>query len=97
MVTSLSPQERESQAAHIRDDRRGELVGVYVTLLVLASLSVIVRFWGRRLQGAQWRADDYTMMLAVVCAFNPLYAPKQQADLHPSDFLILSVCAGLCR
>lgn len=56
----------EYQLQHHRDDRRREIVAVNVALILLASISVVLRLLARRLHKAPLKADDYVMIAAMV-------------------------------
>lgn len=45
------------------------LIGVSLTLSVLQILFVIARFYTRSLQHTQFGADDFMMLVALVCIF----------------------------
>ena len=48
-----------------------------ITLPILATVAVGLRFYVRRFKKAQFGSDDYTILIAVV---SPLLAPMQHGD-----------------
>lgn len=66
--SALDYQNIEYQLLHHRDDRQREIIGINVALLLLASISVVLRLLGRRFHKAPLKADDYVMIAAMVSA-----------------------------
>ena len=66
MFQAPSIQDIEYQLLHFREDRRREIISINIPLIVVASISVVLRLLGRRIHRAPWKADDYVMMLAMV-------------------------------
>lgn len=75
---SLDFQSIESQLLHHHDDRQREIVAVNVALVLLASISVVLRLLGRRFRKAPLKADDYVMIVAMVSPYpsNPGVLPS---------------------
>ena len=66
MPSPLSPVEIKEEAAHIRDDRGGDMVASCVTCITAAIIAVILRLLARRLSKAKILADDYMIIVALV-------------------------------
>ena len=93
MAEGPSLQDFKYQLAHIHDDRRRQVVALNATLLVLGSITVVLRLIGRKLQGAQLKIDDFLMVLAVVChvLFSTGWDEAREADTFDRLSHVLSV------
>lgn len=63
-----------------------------IILICLAVVSVVLRHAARFLQKAGLKADDYFMILAVVCAAGPC---ADEADPRPSFFIVVRADDGI--
>ena len=66
---SLPPEELAYQEAHIHEDRSTGLTVAYVVALVVATITVALRLVARRISSTALKADDFTIILALVCSF----------------------------
>jgi hypothetical protein len=64
-----TPEQIAHMQAHIEDDRRGWLIGANVAFLVLAMISIVMRFMARKKIGARIGVDDWLICLAAVSTF----------------------------
>ena len=64
---SLPPAELAYQEAHIHEDRSLGLTIAYVIAIVIATVAVALRVVARRISNAALKADDITIVLALVC------------------------------
>ncbi len=55
-----------SQLANIHETRWSGAVVASAILVLLATLSVILRAWARKIAGAKYGADDYGVLVALV-------------------------------
>ena len=74
MPSPLSPVEIKEEAAHIRDDRRGDIIASCVTCITAAIIVVVLRLFARRLSKAKILADDYMIIAALVSASRHHYS-----------------------
>ena len=65
-MASLSPDEISYQQSHRHENRSTELIAACVVCLTAAYLAVPLRFLSRRLSKTALRADDYTIVIALV-------------------------------
>lgn len=54
------------QLAHIHESRRGAIFTLHITLIVLITVSVGLRFAARRIIKARLSYDDYAIVVALV-------------------------------
>ena len=66
---SLPPEELAYQEAHIHEDRSTGLTVAYVIALVVSTITVALRIVARRISKTPLKADDFTIILALVCSF----------------------------
>lgn len=58
--------EREYQLSHRNETRASMIQGVIGTFTALATISVLMRVWVRKLNKDRFEADDYTIFIALV-------------------------------
>ncbi|KAL6714621.1 hypothetical protein ACLMJK_008046 [Lecanora helva] len=66
MPSKLPPEELKYEIAHIKDDRRGDIIAACATCIAAAIIAVILRLLARRLSKAKILADDYMIIVALV-------------------------------
>ncbi|KAI9669825.1 MAG: hypothetical protein M1817_004566 [Caeruleum heppii] len=69
MSSALSPEVLAYQRLHWHDDKTPAVIAGSVLLIFFASLAVCLRLLSRKLIGAPWKADDYTIMVALFFAY----------------------------
>ncbi|KAF2645719.1 hypothetical protein P280DRAFT_513611 [Massarina eburnea CBS 473.64] len=62
-----TPAQISYMRAHIDDDRRPWLIGTNVTFVVMAVISVCMRFWARKKIGVWLGIDDWLICGAAFC------------------------------
>lgn len=67
MMAALTPQQIAYQTAHIDDDRRPDVLATGITMALVATTAVTVRFICRRHMKVAISYDDYFILLALVC------------------------------
>ena len=67
-MVQLTPADIAYQKAHIKDDRRGDIIVSHAICITLAFLAVILRFISRKLGKIKIQADDYTIIAALFFA-----------------------------
>lgn len=65
-MASISPESLQYQLAHINDDRTPALRALYILGIVLATVSVTLRVLSRTLSRVGLKADDWTIIIALV-------------------------------
>ena len=65
-MPSLSPEEIKYQKLHIKDDRSNDVIIGCVVCILFAYAAVALRFLSRRLSRTDIKADDVTIVLALV-------------------------------
>lgn len=68
VMASLSPQERQSQEKYLRQNRVASIIVAGSIMLAAAYLTVALRFVSRRLMHLKLGADDWMMVLGLVCS-----------------------------
>ena len=63
---SLPPAEIAKQEATLHANRQTGLTVVYVVGLVVSTIAVALRFFARRISNTALKADDWTVVLALV-------------------------------
>ena len=66
---SLPPAELAYQEAHIHDDRSAGLTVAYVIAFTVSTITVALRIVARRISKTALKADDFTIILALVRSF----------------------------
>ena len=66
MVQAPTGAQAQYMAVHIRDDRKPALIISDVICLVAAIVAVAMRFICRRLAGAEFKADDWWILVGLV-------------------------------
>ena len=56
----------------LNDYKGGELIGIFTTIMVLATLAVVARFVSRHIAAAKIGVDDYLILVALVRSLNIL-------------------------
>ena len=74
--------------AHVND--RTGLIIMCVIFSISSTAVVVLRFWSRRFKKLRWQADDWTMVVALVCCLLP-------DILHCLQRLIGSISLDICR
>ena len=64
---SIAPASLAFQEAHLHDDRSLGLKVTFVISLLISTLAVVLRIVSRRVSNAPLKADDYTIVVALVC------------------------------
>ena len=70
MAQVPTPELIEYFLAHLDDNKKNEIIAVYVPCLFFAYTAVILRFVSRRLIKTSYQWDDWTIVIGLVC-FNP--------------------------
>ena len=65
-MAQLSPFEIQYEFEHIRHDRVPNIIASYAIYLSLACIAVMLRFVARRSSRASLKADDLTIVIALV-------------------------------
>lgn len=86
MASKIPPAELAYQTAHIDEDRGPGLLAFLIVALVISAVSVALRFWSRFIAHARWRADDYTLLAALV------YSSVPMKTLSPPTFIPTTGC-----
>ena len=68
---SIAPSSLAFQEAHLHDDRSLGLKVTFVIALVVANIAVALRIVSRRVSKSPLKADDFTIMIALVCLLTP--------------------------
>lgn len=63
---SIDPASLAFQEAHLHDDRSLGLKVTFTLALIVATVAVALRIVSRRISNAPLKADDYTIMIALV-------------------------------
>lgn len=63
---SIAPSSLAFQEAHLHDDRSLGLKVTFVIALVISTVAVALRILSRRISNAPLKADDYTIIIALV-------------------------------
>ena len=66
VIMSIAPASLAFQEAHLHDDRSLGLKVTFVIALIVANVAVALRIVSRRIANAPLRADDYTIIVALV-------------------------------
>lgn len=69
IVNALPPHEAQYQLAHIDDNKSVAMATAYIVSLTISFLAVIMRFLSRRIGRANYGADDWIMLVALVNMF----------------------------
>lgn len=81
-MASFSPSEMQYQLDHIQDNRAPAFIACYATCLALAFIAVLLRFIARRISRASVLADDWWILVSLVCHLHQLQQISQsQAPL----------------
>ena len=76
IYNSLPPKEAGHQLANIHDNKRRSLA-ITLTICYLISFgAVIMRFISKRVGRIQYRADDWSILAALVRALQPSTSPE---------------------
>ena len=76
---AATPAQIKYQLDHADEDRGGEVLAAIITVTVLASVGVMLRFMARYMKKAKLLWDDYLIVTALVCgrAFSARPSPTQ--------------------
>ena len=66
MASDITPQELEYQKLHYYDDKAPAVIAGSIILIVFATVNVVLRLLARRMSAASWKADDYSIIVALV-------------------------------
>ena len=66
-MAGMTPSEILYQKEHILDDRSSDVIGASVTMAILATAAVTLRFLCRKHMRVAISYDDYLMLAALVC------------------------------
>lgn len=73
-MARLSPTKIYYELEHVRQDRAPNIIASYVICLTLACIAVVLRFVARRTTGALLKADDLTIVIALLFATGQIVA-----------------------
>ncbi|CAL8583153.1 hypothetical protein XPA_008787 [Xanthoria parietina] len=65
----VSQQLCQSVVPSLNDSRQTEIVAIVAVMTVVSTLSVILRLLGRRVSAAQYGADDYLIVVALILTY----------------------------
>ena len=71
-MAQLPPAEIAYQMAHIKDNRQPEMIAAYAVCGAFAIIAVFLRFLARIINKTSVEADDYTVLLGLLCAIGSL-------------------------
>ena len=66
-LPSLSVDQLQNQLLHIHDNRAPQMVATTISFMIVSTISVFLRIISRRLQGLRLGADDYMIVVSLVC------------------------------
>lgn len=69
---AISPAEAAYQLAHAHQSKTGQLIGSTAALSTLATVLVVVRFVTRVHTKVGLKADDWAILVALVCIQPPI-------------------------
>ena len=74
MASILTAQEIRYQAAHLKDSRTEGIVAGSSVLIAVATVSVVLRLWARKVRTASfpasaWAVDDLLVVIALLLAW----------------------------
>lgn len=67
-MATLTPEQIAALQANDHDDKRGVYMAGNSICLAFAVISVVLRFWSRRIARTQIGADDWLIIAATVCS-----------------------------
>lgn len=62
----ISPESLQHQKLNYYENKTPSVIAGCVVLIAVASSAVFMRLVSRRITGASWRSDDYTIIAALV-------------------------------
>ena len=65
-MAGFSPDNIGYQLQHIHDDRSADLVGTVITMAILVTIAMTLRFISRKQMRVAISYDDYSMLFALV-------------------------------
>ena len=77
---SISPTDAAFQLAHAHQSKTGQLIGSTGTLSALATVLVLARFITRVHTKVGLKADDWAVVIAMVCVQPPMPKSNLVAD-----------------
>ena len=66
MASKLPPKEVQRQLSHKDEFNAGGLAPFLITIQIVSTIAVGMRFWARRMAKVSLRSDDYTLLAALV-------------------------------
>lgn len=88
---AISPTEAAYQLAHAHQSKTSQLIGSTAALSALATTLVLARFIARVHTNVGLKADDWAILLALVCILPAMSKSDRVADLS------LAHCLGRIR
>ncbi|KAI9818703.1 MAG: hypothetical protein M1832_004179 [Thelocarpon impressellum] len=95
MFPKISAEELRYQQLHFHDNRTPAVIAGCIILISTATLTVGLRLASRRMGGMQWKADDYTIVAALVTHVQSLYLPTLMS-LYAFE-AIFPACTGTTK
>ena len=91
MAQVPTPELIEYFLAHLDDNKKKEIIAVYVPCLFFAYTAVILRFVSRRLIKTAYQWDDWTIVIGLV-GFDPETGISAHSILKEEVVLHISLC-----
>lgn len=63
----LTVEQLQQQLAHINDNRAPGMLAAAISFLVVTVIVTFLRLSSRRIQGLKFGADDYMVIVSLVC------------------------------
>ena len=86
-MAQLSPTEIQYELEHIHQDRAPSIIASYAICLSLACIAVVLRLVARRTSRSELKADDITMLSALVRFMLRLIDSSQDILEHTDIYL----------
>ena len=71
MMPRLSPAEIQYEIEHVHDDRSKEMIAAFSVMMILACAAVALRIIARHILNLGLKADDYSIIAALVSIRSP--------------------------
>ena len=79
----ITPESLAHQKLHYYENRTPAVIGGSTLLISLASTAVFLRLLSRRIASAPWRADDYSIIVALIFAYGLFVTLMLGKLVHP--------------